>query len=77
MNKKIRRLIGEIERRSGISVTSYTFPDDMAEQFFTDVLRAIDLSAGPDGCVDGQALFSDVLTGSTRQTNSRQKQRLR
>jgi hypothetical protein len=47
MNKKIRRMIQEIERRGGMINLSGSLPDDLAERFLLEVLSC------PDCCAHG------------------------
>jgi hypothetical protein len=45
MNKKIRKMMRQIERRGGIVGISAAVPDDVAEQFLREILNCPDCAA--------------------------------
>jgi hypothetical protein len=52
MNKKIRRMIKEIERRGGMIGVDGSLPDEVAERFLQDVLSCPDCFAHGQGDTD-------------------------
>lgn len=64
MNKKIQRMMREVERRGGIVRLGTTLPDEMAEQFLQDVLACPDCCADTNAFKPGGSLPIDqVLAG--------------
>lgn len=60
MNKKIRNLMREIERRGGRVGLSESIPDEVAEQFLREILDCPDCSTA----VDDETPIDRVLAGT-------------
>lgn len=61
MNKKIQRMMRDIERRGGVVRMGESLPDDIAEQFLEQILSCPDCCAVSGGFPVGQGVTIDHL----------------
>lgn len=61
MNKKIRRMMRDIERRGGVIRMGESLPDDIAEQFLEQILSCPDCGAVSGAPPVGQGMTMDHL----------------
>jgi hypothetical protein len=63
VNRKIRAMIEEVERRGGALHVSDSLPDDLAEAFLEQVLACPDCRARADAGIPDEVTIDKVLGG--------------
>ena len=61
MNKKIKRMMRDIERRGGVIRIGESLPDNIAEQFLEQILSCPDCCTASGGSPVGQGTTIDHL----------------